>query len=121
MGESVLTCLIVARQGIIMFVLGNFINALAHVIGFALSIYMWMIIIRALLSWVNPDPYNPIVQFLYKTTEPVLYYARYYVRRLFPPLSGAGIDISPIFVILLIYFLQMFLVRTLVEFSVMVR
>ena len=72
------------------------------------AIYMWVIIIRALLSWVNPDPYNPIVQFLYSITEPVLYRIRQLV-----PMTGIGIDFSPIIVLLAIVFLQGFLVESL--------
>ncbi|HUH67132.1 MAG TPA: YggT family protein, partial [Syntrophales bacterium] len=63
-----------------MFVLGNFIIAVAKIIGIILDIYMWIIIARAIISWVNPDPYNKIVQFLYRATEPVLAP----VRRLIP-------------------------------------
>ena len=55
-----------------MFILANFIDALAYIVGILLMIMYWLILIRALLSWVNPDPYNPIVQFLMRTTEPVL-------------------------------------------------
>jgi YggT family protein len=73
------------------------------------------IIIRALISWVNPDPYNPIVQFLYQVTEPVLYAVR---RRL--PYTG-GIDISPIIVIIVIFFLQIFLVESLRDIAANIR
>lgn len=90
-----------------MFVLANLIEALAMVIGMVLNLYMWIIIIRALISWVNPDPYNPIVQFLYRLTEPVLQP----IRRLMG--FGMGIDISPIIVIFIIYFLQISLVQSL--------
>lgn len=69
---------------------------------------MWVIIIRALLSWVNPDPYNPIVQFLNSITEPVLYRVRQLI-----PMTGIGIDFSPIIVLLAIMFLQGFLVESL--------
>ncbi len=69
---------------------------------------MWIIIIRALLSWVNPDPYNPIVRFLNSITEPVLYRVRQLI-----PMSGVGIDFSPIIVILAIIFLQSFLVNSI--------
>ena len=55
-----------------MFVFTNFLNAVAYVFEILLNIYMWIIIARALISWVNPDPYNPIVRFLYRATEPVL-------------------------------------------------
>ncbi len=95
-----------------MFVFANLVEALATIISYLLTIYMWIIIIRALISWVNPDPYNPIVRFLYQVTEPVLYPIR---RRL--PFMG-GIDLSPIIVLLVILFLQIFLVRTLNELAV---
>ncbi len=92
-----------------MFVFGNFLNAFAQILSMALTLYMWLIIIRALLSWVNPDPYNPIVRFLYQATEPVLFRA----RRLLPALGG--MDISPIVVIFAIYFLKFFVVTTLLQ------
>ncbi|MBI3398480.1 MAG: YggT family protein [Deltaproteobacteria bacterium] len=98
-----------------MFVFANLINALATIIYYLLNIYMWIIIIRALISWVNPDPYNPIVRFLYQVTEPVLYPIR---RRL--PFMG-GIDLSPIIVLLVIVFLQVFLVKTLNELAMRLR
>lgn len=93
-------------------VFGNFILALAKVIDIGLVIYMWIIIIRALISWVNPDPYNPIVRFLYRATEPVLLR----VRRLIP-IGGIGIDFSPLIVILAIIFLRRFLVTTLIQLA----
>jgi YggT family protein len=95
-----------------LFVLGNFIIGLAKVIDIALTLYMWIIIFRALISWVNPDPYNQIVIFLYRVTEPVLGPIR---RRL--PMRNIGIDISPIIVILVIIFLQYFLVETMIQMA----
>jgi YggT family protein len=91
-----------------MFALGNFIRAVATVLDVVLTLYMWLIIIRAVLSWVSPDPYNPIVRVINNVTEPVLYQIR---RRI--PLNFGGIDFSPIIVILVIYFIQIFLVQTL--------
>ncbi|MBW1981188.1 MAG: YggT family protein [Deltaproteobacteria bacterium] len=91
-----------------MFILANLLAALSSVIGFVLTVYMWIIIARALISWVNPDPYNPIVRFLYNVTDPVLLAIR---RRL--PLFFGGIDFSPVIVILVIVFLQQFLVGSL--------
>jgi YggT family protein len=91
-----------------MFIAGNFMAAIATIIDYILTIANWLIIIRALISWVNPDPYNVIVQFLYKTTEPLL--APF--RRFFPAYA-IGIDISPIFALLAVWFLKLFLVRTL--------
>ena len=99
-----------------MFILGNFIIALAKIIDIALSIYMWIIIIRALISWVNPDPYNQIVQFLYRVTEPVMAPVRRWL-----PLRGMGIDFSPIIIILVIIFLQSFLVKSMIEMAAYLR
>jgi len=90
------------------FILGNLLQATAQVLNIILQLYMWIIIIRALLSWVNPDPYNPIVQFLYSITEPVLLRVRQLI-----PMSGIGIDFSPIIVLLVIVFLQSFVVQSL--------
>jgi YggT family protein len=82
--------------------------AAAWLVEWVLWAYLWIIIIRALISWVNPDPWNPIVRFLYQVTEPVL-------RPIRSRLPFAGIDLSPMVVILIIYFLQRFLVRVIVE------
>lgn len=95
-----------------MFVLENFLHALAKIADIVLSLYMWIIIARAVMSWVNPDPYNPIIRFLHNVTEPVLYR----VRRLIP-ISLGGIDLSPMIVILFIIFLQSFLVPTLYQLA----
>ncbi|RLB06507.1 MAG: YggT family protein [Deltaproteobacteria bacterium] len=95
-----------------MFVFGNLILALATVVNIVLTIYMWIVIARALVSWVSPNPYNPIVQFLYRATEPVLWRVRKYL-----PLWGMGIDFSPLVVILIIYFLKLFVVRTLIQIA----
>jgi YggT family protein len=94
-----------------MYVLGNLIYALAMVLNIAITAYIWIIVIRALLSWVNPDPYNPIVRFLAAVTDPVLGPIR---RRL--PYMG-GLDISPVIVILILIFLRYFLVPTLMRVS----
>ncbi len=91
-----------------MFVAQNFIIALAQLIDFILTAYMWVIIGRAVVSWVNADPYNPIVRFLYGATEPLL--GR--IRRVLP-MSMGGIDFSPMVLIMGIMFLQSFLVPTL--------
>lgn len=95
-----------------MFIFGNFLAALASVLNLLLSVYWWIIIARAVISWVNPDPYNPIVRFLYAATEPLL--SR--VRRLLP-LTFGGVDFSPILVFVVIIFLQRFLVQSLLELA----
>lgn len=97
-----------------MFVLSNFLIAAARVLDILLTILYWLILIRALISWVNPDPHNPIVQFLYKTTEPILYP----IRRFLPLGFRFGIDISPIIAFLAIMFLKSFLVRTLIYLAI---
>ncbi|MFZ3073294.1 MAG: YggT family protein [Thermodesulfobacteriota bacterium] len=98
-----------------MFVPANFIEAIAEVLSWALYAYMWIIIARAILSWVNPDPYNPIVQFLYKATEPLLYR----IRKMLPNMGG--IDLSPIVVLVAIMFLRKFLVGSLLELAMRLR
>jgi YggT family protein len=95
-----------------MFVLANFVNATARILDLALTVYYWLIIVRALLSWVNPDPWNPIVQFLNRVTEPVLAPIR---RRL--PTRQIGIDLSPLVAILAVLFVQYFLVASLRELA----
>ncbi len=86
----------------------NVIMGIARVLEIVLEIYMWVIIIRALISWVNPDPYNPIVQILTRLTEPVLRP----IRKLVPPYK-VGIDFSPLIAILIIIFLQYAVIKNL--------
>ncbi len=99
-----------------MFILGNFLLATADVLSMVLRLYMFIVIARALISWVNPDPYNPIVRFLYNATEPLL--SR--VRRVLPIFAG-GIDFSPLIVLVAIYFLQVFLVQSLHDLAFSIR
>ncbi len=99
-----------------MFVLANFLFGLAQVLDLLLNIYFWLVLVRALLSWVNPDPFNPIVRFLHRATDPVLLW----VRRKVPVVFG-GLDFSPMLVILGIYFLRIFLVRSLVDVAMRLR
>ena len=91
-----------------MFVFGNLLDALATVIEYVLQIYSWIVIARVVISWVNADPFNPIVRAIYSMTEPVLYRIRRAI-----PVFGGGIDFSPIVVFIAIMFLQSFLVQTL--------
>ncbi len=95
-----------------MIALSNLLSAVAQILHLALQIYMWLIIARALISWVNPDPYNPIVRFLYNVTEPVLGY----IRRSLPSVFG-GLDLSPLVVLAAILLLDYFLVQTLLDWS----
>ena len=91
-----------------MFIIAYFLKALADILHLALNAYMYIVIARAILSWVNPDPYNPIVRFLYNVTEPVLYR----IRRMLP-FSIGGIDFTPMILILVIIFLDRFIVPSL--------
>ena len=95
-----------------MIIIANLLGALAKVLSIGLNLYMWIIVARAVISWVSPDPYNPIVRFLISVTEPVLYRIR---RRL--PFNLGGMDFSPIIVILAIIFIQAFLVKSLADLS----
>jgi YggT family protein len=90
----------------------NFIIALARMIDVVLTVYMWIIVARALISWVNPDPYNKIVIFLYNVTEPVLQP----IRRMIPR-HNLPVDFAPLVVLLVIMFLQYFLVQTMIQIA----
>ncbi|MCK4905446.1 YggT family protein [bacterium] len=100
-----------------MFILSNFLIAFAGVLGLVLTIAYWLILVRVLISWVNPDPYNPIVQFLYKTTEPILEPT----RKLLPFSLKFSIDISPIIAFLIIWFLKIFLVQTFIDLALKLK
>lgn len=93
-----------------MFVFGNLIGAIAALLDTILFIYMIIVIASAVISWVSPDPYNPIVRFLRGATEPVFTYIRRYVPTVF-----GGMDFAPILVLLVIMFLQKFLVASLFD------
>lgn len=97
--------------------MGNFLLALANLVNLVLTVFYWLILIRALIGWVNPDPHNPIVQFLYMVTEPVLTP----IRRVLSRYVSAGIDLSPLIVFFLIIFLRGFLVKTLIDLSYRLR
>lgn len=101
--------------GIIMFVLGNFIMAVAKLVSFLFDAYIIIIFARVVISWVNADPYNPIVRFLIQATEPLLYRIRRYIPSL------GGLDLSPMILILAIIFLQSLLVPTLQQIGLSLR
>ncbi len=94
-----------------MFMVGNFLNAFGSVIYYVLEIYIYVVVARALISWVNPDPWNPIVQFLDKVTEPALAP----IRRLIG--WRLGLDLSPFILILILIFLQKFIVPSLFQMA----
>lgn len=92
--------------------IGYFLMAAAKVAHFVLLFFMWIVVARAVLSWVSPDPFNPIVRFIHNVTEPVLYPVRRYL-----PIGFGGIDFSPIIVFLAIIFLDEFLVNSLLRLA----
>jgi YggT family protein len=98
------------------FLVSHLVHALANLVNLVLNAYLLIIIARAVLSWVNPDPYNPIVRFLHRVTEPVLRPIR---ERL--PTVAMGLDLSPMIVLLAIYFIQSFLVDSLHELATSFR
>jgi YggT family protein len=95
-----------------MYLLGYFLMAAAKVLDVVLLFFMWVVIIRAVLSWVNPDPYNAIVRFIHSVTEPVLFPIRTKL-----PINYGGIDFSPIIVLLGVVFLRTFAVNSLMRMA----
>ncbi len=91
-----------------MYIIGYFIMAVAKVMDVILIAYMWVVVARAVLSWVNPDPFNPIVRFIHNVTEPLLYQIRTRI-----PINFGGMDLSPIVVFAGIIFLRTFVVNSL--------
>jgi YggT family protein len=91
---------------------GDVFIAVATIANHLLGIYIWVIIIAALISWVNPDPYNPIVRFLYSVTDPVLRPIRRYTMSI---TGSLPIDISPIIVIVIITFFRMTVIKALIR------
>jgi YggT family protein len=99
-----------------MFILGNFLLSIARILDIIITLLYWIIIIRALISWVNPDPFNSIVQFLQRVTEPILNP----IRKAFK-MQFWAIDISPIIAIICLIFIQSFFVRTLTDLALRLK
>jgi len=99
-----------------MFIVGNFLLSIARILDIIITALYWIIIVKALISWVNPDPFNPIVQFLQRVTEPILNPIRRILKMQF-----WAIDISPIIAILCLIFIQNFFVRTLTDLALRLR
>ena len=100
-----------------MIVLGNLLRAIAVIFSQVLRIYTWVIFIAILLSWVSPDPFNPVVRFLRSATEPVFGW----VRRHLPFAQVGMIDLSPIVVLILIQLIQMVLIQSLFDYAARMR
>jgi YggT family protein len=99
-----------------MFVFGNLLSGIAYVVNLLLEIYLWVVIIRTILSWIRPNPYNPLVRIIYGAVDPVTYR----ISKLLPTRIGM-FDIAPFVIILIIIFLQHFLVRSLYDLAVRLR
>ena len=100
-----------------MILFANILSAVAAIAGMLISAYTWIVIIAALITWVRPDPYNPIVRALRALTEP----AQYHVRKWLPFIYVGGMDFSPLVVILVLQFVNMALIGSLAEFAVTLR
>ncbi len=94
-----------------MFVFGELLSSLAMLMGMIFKLVYFVLVVRMLLSWVNPDPYNQMVRIIYRVTEPIL--APF--RRIIPPMGM--VDISPIVVFLLLSFIEKFVVGVLLQLS----
>ena len=98
-----------------MILLANILYALGYVLSMALSFLIFVVIARAVISWVSPDPFNPIVRFLVSCTDPLIRP----IRRYIPPMGG--IDLSPLVLILALYFLQMVLAQSLMDYAIIMK
>ncbi|HOP85452.1 MAG TPA: YggT family protein [Syntrophorhabdaceae bacterium] len=99
-----------------MFAFGNLISAVASIINIILDLYFWVIFIRAIMSWFNPNPYNPIVRTIYRLVDPITYK----ISRIIPTRFGM-VDLSPFILMLIIMFLQKFVVRTLFDIALRMK
>jgi YggT family protein len=95
-----------------MIILANVLGGIGTVLDMLLGMVIFLVIARAVISWVNPDPFNPVVRFLNSSTDPLLKPLRRYI-----PLIGGAIDITPIVLLLVLYFLKAAVVNTLHDYS----
>jgi YggT family protein len=95
-----------------MIVLATLLEAIAQILSMVVNLYIWIVIIAALITWVKPDPYNPIVQILYKLTEPAYAFIRKYI-----PTNFSGFDIAPLILILALQFINIFFVKLIFNFA----
>ncbi|MBI4650025.1 YggT family protein [Candidatus Desantisbacteria bacterium] len=99
-----------------MFILANFINAITTILDYLIDLYLIAIIVRAVISWIYFDPYNPIVYFIKKISDPFLNW----IRKLIPTAS-LGIDLSPFIAFLIIVFIKKFLIETMFNIAVKLK
>ena len=101
-----------------MFILGNLLQAVTLILNSLLTLYFWVLVIRVVMSWVNADPYNPIVRFFASVTDPVLYAVRRWLP--FPTVIGM-VDLTPLLLLLFIQFLQIFVIGSLSDVALRLR
>ena len=94
-----------------MIVIATFVSAVADILGMVIYAYIWIVIIASLITWVRPDPYNPIVQMLDRLTRPAFEFVQRYVP------SVGGLDLSPIMIILGLQFVNLFFVNLLKQIA----
>jgi YggT family protein len=95
-----------------MFIFQNLLIAVARILNIALTLYMWIIIARVVVSWINAGSHNAVVQFIYRATEPALRWIRSRI-----PVNFGGLDLSPFLVIVAIYFIKLFFIESLLELA----
>ncbi len=100
-----------------MIVLANTMSAVAMILGSLLNLYFWIVVISAVLTWVRPDPYNPIVRTLRALTEPVFYR----VRKWLPFTYTTGMDFSPVVVLLSIELFNRIVVASLAQYALAIQ
>lgn len=100
-----------------MFILANILGAIAAILNSVIFFYIIILVVASLLSWVRPDPYNPLVRTLHALTQPVLWR----VRKKLPFLHMGGLDLTPVVVILALYFINYALVQSLAELAVRLK
>ena len=93
-------------------ILSTLFSAIANILNIIVTVYTWIIIAAALVSWVRPDPSSPVVQLLYRLTEPVYSFIRRYIKTEFN-----GIDFAPLIVLLALQLIDQFLIRLLFGFA----
>ena len=94
-----------------MFVFVNILEAIIYIVDTLLTVYSFVVIVACLLSWVNPDPYNPIVRILRNLTEPLLWR----IRKVLPFTYISGLDLSPVVLLLAIQLVKMIIIKSLVQ------
>lgn len=96
-----------------MIIMANTLSAVAMLLKTFLNLYFWIVVVSALITWVKPDPYNPVVRILRALTEPVFYR----VRKWLPFTYAAGIDFSPVIVLVAIELVNRIVVKSLAEYA----